>query len=132
MILSKTDFEALLQARHGAPHAVLGMHPCTHRRSRGLVVRALLRDAVACKVALDGEDASGALPMKLLAAEGLFELFIPGRPEVVGYELIATSADGRVRRLRAPEPPAPDEAEAIHAVIELTINGISGGLKNTG
>jgi phosphoenolpyruvate carboxylase len=37
-----------------------------------------------------------------------------------------------MRRLRAPEPPAPDEAEAIHAVIELTINGISGGLKNTG
>ncbi len=102
MILSKTDFEALLQARHGAPHAVLGMHPCTHRRSRGLVVRALLRDAVACRVALDGEEASGALPMKLIAAEGLFELFIPGRPDVVGYELIATSADGRERRLRDP------------------------------
>jgi phosphoenolpyruvate carboxylase len=37
-----------------------------------------------------------------------------------------------MRRLRVPEPPAPTEAEAIHAVIELTINGISGGLKNTG
>jgi 1,4-alpha-glucan branching enzyme len=65
-------------------------------------VRAFLRDAVACKVALAGEDASGALPMKLIAAEGLFELFIPERPDVVGYELIATSEDGRVRRLRDP------------------------------
>jgi phosphoenolpyruvate carboxylase len=37
-----------------------------------------------------------------------------------------------LRRLRA--RPAPDEAEAaaLHAVVELTINGISGGLKNTG
>jgi len=37
-----------------------------------------------------------------------------------------------MRRLRGPVPPPPREAEAIRAVIELTINGISGGLKNTG
>jgi phosphoenolpyruvate carboxylase len=37
-----------------------------------------------------------------------------------------------MRRLRDPVPPQPREAEAIRAVIELTINGISGGLKNTG
>jgi phosphoenolpyruvate carboxylase len=37
-----------------------------------------------------------------------------------------------MRRLRGPDPRPPREAEAIRAVIELTINGISGGLKNTG
>ena len=41
-----------------------------------------------------------------------------------------------MRRLRTPagEQPElpPEEIAAIHAVIELTINGISGGLKNTG
>jgi len=37
-----------------------------------------------------------------------------------------------MRRLRAKEPLDARETEAIHAVIELTINGISGGLKNTG
>ena len=41
-----------------------------------------------------------------------------------------------MRRLRAPAGAAPErpaeETAAIHAVIELTINGISGGLKNTG
>jgi phosphoenolpyruvate carboxylase len=41
-----------------------------------------------------------------------------------------------MRRLRTPTgaPPElpPEEIAAIHAVIELTINGISGGLKNTG
>lgn len=37
-----------------------------------------------------------------------------------------------IRRLRGGVEPQSREAEAIRAVIELTINGISGGLKNTG
>jgi phosphoenolpyruvate carboxylase len=37
-----------------------------------------------------------------------------------------------MRRLRSGPPLAPREAEAVRAVVELTINGISGGLKNTG
>jgi 1,4-alpha-glucan branching enzyme len=102
VILPKAEFEALLQARHGSPHSVLGMHPCTHRRSRGLVVRAFLRDAAACDVILTGESPEGVFPMKLLAPEGLFEAFLPKRTEVCAYELRATSADGRVRRLRDP------------------------------
>ncbi len=37
-----------------------------------------------------------------------------------------------IRRLRGLESKGSEEAEAIRAVIELTINGVSGGLKNTG
>jgi phosphoenolpyruvate carboxylase len=37
-----------------------------------------------------------------------------------------------LRRLRSSDKLDAGEIEAIHAVIELTINGISGGLKNTG
>ena len=37
-----------------------------------------------------------------------------------------------IRRLRGMESKGSEEAEAIRAVIELTINGVSGGLKNTG
>jgi len=37
-----------------------------------------------------------------------------------------------LRRLRSGKKVAADEAEATRAVVELTINGISGGLKNTG
>jgi phosphoenolpyruvate carboxylase len=37
-----------------------------------------------------------------------------------------------MRRLRTAKNPEADEKAALHAVIELTINGISGGLKNTG
>jgi phosphoenolpyruvate carboxylase len=34
--------------------------------------------------------------------------------------------------LRGLENKQGDEADALRAVIELTINGVSGGLKNTG
>ena len=37
-----------------------------------------------------------------------------------------------IRRLRGLENKASAEADALRAVIELTINGVSGGLKNTG
>ena len=37
-----------------------------------------------------------------------------------------------IRRLRGLEEKGSQEADAIRAVIELTINGVSGGLKNTG
>ena len=102
MILTKSEFEAILHARHGSAHSVLGMHPLTYRRSRGLVVRALLQDAVACEVILTDETPPAVFPMKLLAPEGLFEVFIPKHPDVRVYELRATSADGRVRQFRDP------------------------------
>jgi 1,4-alpha-glucan branching enzyme len=78
------------------------MHPCTHRRSAGLVVRAFLRDAVSCDVVLTSESPQVSFPMKLLAPEGFFEVFIPKLTDVVAYELRATSADGRVRQARDP------------------------------
>jgi phosphoenolpyruvate carboxylase len=37
-----------------------------------------------------------------------------------------------MRRLRSAKNPGAEEKAALHGVIELTINGISGGLKNTG
>jgi phosphoenolpyruvate carboxylase len=37
-----------------------------------------------------------------------------------------------MRRLRTAKNPEADEKAALQGVIELTINGISGGLKNTG
>jgi 1,4-alpha-glucan branching enzyme len=100
--LSKTDVKAILNARHGSPHSVLGMHPCTYRRGAGLVVRAFLRDTAGCEVILTSDTPPSVHPMKSLAAEGLFEVFIARRAEVVAYELRATSADGRVRRMRDP------------------------------
>jgi 1,4-alpha-glucan branching enzyme len=78
------------------------MHPCTNKRSHGVVVRAFLRDAVSCEVALTGSVPEKILPMKLIAQEGLFEVFVAGQAGVSAYELVATSGNGRVRRFRDP------------------------------
>ncbi len=102
MILPKTDLEALLHARHGAPHAVLGMHPITYRRSQGLVVRAFLRDTARCEVVLVDDSPPTRVEMKLVAPEGLFEVFIPKRAEVCAYELATASYGGALRQFRDP------------------------------
>jgi 1,4-alpha-glucan branching enzyme len=78
------------------------MHPCTHRKSRGLVVRAFLRDAESCEVILTGDKAASPVPMKLVAPEGLFEAFITGRTEVCAYEFRAKSYQGVLRQFRDP------------------------------
>jgi 1,4-alpha-glucan branching enzyme len=78
------------------------MHPCTHRRSRGLVVRAFLRDAASCEVILVDDKAAAPVEMKQLAPEGLYEGFIAGRTEVCAYELRARSYDGKTRQFRDP------------------------------
>jgi 1,4-alpha-glucan branching enzyme len=102
VIISPTDLQALLQATHSAPHAVLGMHPCTFKRSKGVVVRALLRGAVACEVIDLDAPAPLAWPMERLAPEGCFEVFIPKRPAVFRYQLRATYANGEVRQFFDP------------------------------
>jgi 1,4-alpha-glucan branching enzyme len=100
--LSKPEIKDILNASHGSPHSVLGMHPCTYRRAPALVVRAFLRDAAACEVVLTGDRPPSVLAMKSLAPEGLFEVVIPKCAEVCAYELRATSGDGRVRQFRDP------------------------------
>ena len=111
MTVPKTPSSDPLQDRpQGPPAAPATARPipcsgCTRApiaASLALVVRAFLRDAAACEVVLTGDQPPSVLPMKSLAAEGLFEVFIPRRAEVCAYELRATSADGRVRQFRDP------------------------------
>lgn len=102
MIISKADLAALLHATHAAPHGVLGMHPHTRGRSQGVVVRALLRDAVTCAVVeLEGKGRP-ARELKRLAPEGLFEGFIAKRSGVFPYRLRATYANGETREFHDP------------------------------
>jgi 1,4-alpha-glucan branching enzyme len=99
VILPPAELQALLQARHPTPHAVLGMHPHRRGRVQGLVVRALVRDAVDCAV-VDVE--SGAvLAMGQVAPEGVFEVFIPKRT-AFAYRLRVTSGAGAVREFADP------------------------------
>ena len=102
MILSRTDLQALLTATHSAPHSVLGMHP--HRRGRvpGVVVRALLRGVDACEVVDVDAVPPVSHPMKRLAPEGCFEIFIPKRPNLFKYQLRASYPNSEVRQFFDP------------------------------
>ena len=76
------------------------MHPHKQGRSKGVVVRALLRDAGECSVVEVG--GKGDWPMTRLAPEGLFEVFIPKRPAVFRYQLWTTRPGGEVRQFFDP------------------------------
>ncbi|MFM7750435.1 MAG: GlgB N-terminal domain-containing protein, partial [Opitutaceae bacterium] len=102
MILSKADLHLLLEARHASPHAILGMHPVTRRKVKGVVVRAFLRDVNACEVVDLESLASPAIAMERVADAGLFEVFMPGRERVFRYQLRATRANGEIRQFFDP------------------------------
>jgi len=88
VLIPKSDFQALLQAKHASPHAVLGMHPYAKGKISGVVVRALLRGIQQCAVV---DPASGeSWPMTSISAEGLYEVLIPQRAAVFRYQLRAT------------------------------------------
>ena len=77
VIISKTDLAALLEARHASPHSVLGMHPITHKKTAGVVVRAFLAGATGCDVVEVDAQPSKTHAMTRLAPEGVCEVFIP-------------------------------------------------------
>ena len=102
VIISQTDLTALLEAKHAAPHAVLGMHPATYRRSEGVVVRAFLREATECEVVEIEVQPRRSFPLKRIAPDGFFEGFIPKRPAVFRYQLRATYTNGEIRQFSDP------------------------------
>ena len=100
VFLPSTEIRAFLGAKHSHPHDRLGMHPLVYRRKPGVIVRAFVREAAECAVI---DVATGAAwPMTRIAAEGLFAVFIPGRPEVFRYQLRATRSDGESRQFDDP------------------------------
>ena len=78
------------------------MHPHTRGKSKGVVVRAFIREAVSCEVV----DASGSKPeahgLKLISPAGFFEGFIAGKPEVFAYRLRVVFANGEMRQFADP------------------------------
>jgi len=100
--MTQDDLQALLEARHATPHSVLGMHPYVRGRSRGVVVRALLRGAVSCEVVEVDAPATRPHRMELLAREGLFEAAIARRPNVFKYQLRAAYPGGEIRQFFDP------------------------------
>ncbi len=76
------------------------MHPGTKGKAKGLVVRALVRDAAGCAVV--DANRREAWAMTRLAPEGLFEVFIPRRTAVFPYQLRVRTVVGEVRQFHDP------------------------------
>ncbi len=100
VIISQKDRTDLLNASHTSPHSVLGMHPHTKGKTKGLVVRALVRGAEACIVVDPAPNEQW--PMELVAEEGLFEVFIPKRAAVFRYQLRVKTPAGELRQFYDP------------------------------
>ncbi len=79
MIIPAPELQAFLHNHQANPHGWLGMHPAKVKRKSGVVVRAFRRGAVKCSVVELEAPGAPAHPMELLAAEGFFEVFIPGK-----------------------------------------------------
>jgi 1,4-alpha-glucan branching enzyme len=100
VIIAPDQLETFLKAHQSQPHSLLGMHHAELKGTRGLVVRAFVRDAVDCVVV--DLDKNRDHPMQQLAAEGFFEVFLPRRKEHFGYQLRVTYPTGEKRQFYDP------------------------------
>ncbi len=96
------DLQGLLEARHASPHSLLGMHPWTYKRSQGVVARAMVRGAEHCEIVDLTSEPWKKFPMTKIAPEGVFEVFIPKRPEVFKYQVRAAYPGGEIRQFFDP------------------------------
>ena len=100
VIISQEDLLSFIEAKNGQPHDFLGMHILKEGKSKGLVARALVREAAQCSVV---DLATGkSFSMESLAPEGFFEGVIPNRSEVFRYQLRATLHNGEIRQFYDP------------------------------
>ena len=98
MIIPLNELNAFLGNHQANPHGWLGMHPLKLGRKNGVVVRAFVRAAVRCAVIELDAPGAPAHPMELLAPEGFFELFIPGK-EVFRYQLRYETSWGDIHQV---------------------------------
>ncbi|TAG28774.1 MAG: 1,4-alpha-glucan branching enzyme, partial [Verrucomicrobia bacterium] len=101
MLLTPEEIARFSQATCAQPHGLLGMHKAKSGRSSGLVVRAFLRDALACEV-IDLENDGASHAMERISTDGLFEVFLPRRKTHFIYQLRVTRNNGELRQFHDP------------------------------
>ena len=99
MLIPAHELQAFLGNRQANPHGWLGMHPIVVGEVAGVVVRAFVRGVKTCAVV--DLDAAGQpnFPMESLAAEGFFEVFVPGRTDVFRYQLRYVTTWGEIHQV---------------------------------
>jgi 1,4-alpha-glucan branching enzyme len=83
-LLDKEEVSALLEAKHQDVFSVLGMHK--HPTENGLIVRALLPDAISVEV-VDSKSNRSVAKLSLVHESGLFEGKLGRRRNVFNYHL---------------------------------------------
>jgi 1,4-alpha-glucan branching enzyme len=89
------DVQRLMAGEHSQPHAILGVHPATLDGEEGVVIRALIPNAVRSEAVLD----DGRVVQLARVAEGLSDLyaaFLPGVSLPLSYRFRCYYADGAV------------------------------------
>jgi len=109
MLLTQAELQSLVEAKQRAPHQWLGMHPLAN--GAGLVVRALVPQAVKIEAHPLREPDKPILPLTRLHPAGLFEGVTTAVTEPYAYELVITDAQGRAQRRRDPYSFAPTLSE---------------------
>ena len=101
--LSRTEIEALLEARHREPRSLLGYHEFARAGEAPLcLVRVLEPDALAVAVYWEDEPAAAARPLKALHPAGLFEGRVAHRRPLPPYRLQVRYRNGH--ELSKPDP----------------------------
>jgi 1,4-alpha-glucan branching enzyme len=91
--IPRADLERLLAGDHSSPHSILGAHPATVGGENGVVVRALIPNAVYAECVFD----DGRVAPLTREAEGpsdLYEAFVPGATLPARYRFRFHYADG--------------------------------------
>lgn len=100
MIITESDLDLLLKARHHQPHNVLGLHPVKQKGKQVLVARAHLPDAQTCEVV--DIDSDERWPLEQLDESGFYEGIIPGRSKPFNYRLRTQRYNGEIRQFWDP------------------------------
>ncbi|QYM80625.1 1,4-alpha-glucan branching protein GlgB [Horticoccus luteus] len=100
VLTNPADLSALLDARYADPHTLVGMHPFQKGKTAGVLVRALVQNAVTCAVVDPATNEQWELTRT--GQEGFFEGVITKRKEVFRYQLRVGTPAGELRQFFDP------------------------------
>jgi 1,4-alpha-glucan branching enzyme len=98
MILTEEERTLLIEARHGEPHSLLGMHPLGGQN--GVVVRAFLANAESVSLRPTHEPEKPSITLERIDETGLYEGYSKAASEVYAYDLIVRDYQGTERTSR--------------------------------
>ncbi|MFC0536399.1 1,4-alpha-glucan branching protein GlgB [Pelagicoccus mobilis] len=102
MYTSKQDLKRFIDATAGTPHDILGMHPFTKGKKRGILVRAFLSGVEKCEVVDAGSEDGPRYPMEKVDEHGFFEVLIEDRDQVFAYRLRSEQRNKEIRQFYDP------------------------------